>query len=128
MNAAILVYAATSPVNGYFGGSMYYKFGGKEWIKQMLISAALIPSVVCGTTFLINFVAIYYHASRAIPFTSMVGFFCLWLLDTGDLKMQLTCTEKTRVLGVGWGMRSRSSDTGHISFKRTRVRRHPRQG
>ncbi|XP_065199205.1 transmembrane 9 superfamily member 3-like [Sycon ciliatum] len=79
MNAAILVYAATSPVNGYFGGSMYYKFGGKEWIKQMLVSAALVPSIVCGSTFMINFVAMYYHASRAIPFTSMLAVFTICL-------------------------------------------------
>jgi len=46
--------------------------GGKRWIRQMLVSAFLVPSVVCGTEFFINFIAIYYHASRAIPFGSMV--------------------------------------------------------
>jgi hypothetical protein len=50
-----------------------YYFLGKGWIKQMLFSTALFPSMVCGTAFLINFVAIYYRASRAIPFTSMVS-------------------------------------------------------
>ena len=39
----------------------------------MLFSTALFPSMICGTAFLINFVAIYYRASRAIPFTSMVS-------------------------------------------------------
>jgi transmembrane 9 superfamily member 3 len=38
----------------------------------MLVSAFLVPVVVCGTEFFINFIAIYYHASRAIPFSSMV--------------------------------------------------------
>lgn len=38
----------------------------------MLCSVALLPTVVCGTSFFINFIAIYYHASRAIPFGSMV--------------------------------------------------------
>ena len=38
----------------------------------MLFSTFLFPAMVCGTAFVINFVAIYYHASRAIPFTSMV--------------------------------------------------------
>ena len=46
---------------------------GKEWIKQMVASAFLLPSLVCGVAFLINFVAIYYHASRAIPFGTMVS-------------------------------------------------------
>ncbi len=31
--------------------------------------------MVCGTAFMINFIAIYYHASRAIPFGTMVGHF-----------------------------------------------------
>jgi hypothetical protein len=67
------VYAATSPVNGYFGGSLYARMGGKIWIRQMLLSAFMLPALVCGTAFFINFIAIYYHASRAIPFGTMVS-------------------------------------------------------
>jgi hypothetical protein len=66
------VYAITSPINGYFGGSLYARMGGKIWIKQMTISAFMLPAFVCGTAFFINFIAIYYHASRAIPFGTMV--------------------------------------------------------
>jgi len=72
LTASIFVYAATSPVNGYFGGSLYAQFGGRKWIKQMALSAFALPSLICGTAFLINFIAIYYHASRAIPFGTMV--------------------------------------------------------
>jgi len=44
----------------------------------MVTSAFLIPVLVCGTAFFINFIAIYYHASRAIPFGTMVKiiYFC----------------------------------------------------
>lgn len=73
LSTAIFAYAATSPVNGYFGGSLYARLGGRLWIRQMLLSAFLVPVAVCGTAFLINFIAIYYHASRAIPFGSMVS-------------------------------------------------------
>lgn len=73
LSTAIFVYAATSPVNGYFGGSLYARMGGKVWIKQMLLSAFMLPVLVCGTAFFINFIAIYYHASRAIPFGTMVS-------------------------------------------------------
>lgn len=48
---------------------------GRRWIKQMFIGAFLIPAMVCGTAFFINFIAIYYHASRAIPFGTMVSHF-----------------------------------------------------
>jgi len=53
---------------------MYARFGGRHWIRQMLLGAFLLPSMVCGVAFLINFIAIYYHASRAIPFTIMASF------------------------------------------------------
>lgn len=39
----------------------------------MMLSALLLPTLVCGTAFFINFIAIYYHASRAIAFTIMVS-------------------------------------------------------
>jgi len=77
LSTAIFVYAATGPVNGYFGGSLYSRMGGKVWIKQMLTGAFLIPALVCGTAFFINFIAIYSHASRAIPFGTMVAVACI---------------------------------------------------
>jgi transmembrane 9 superfamily member 3 len=77
LSTAIFVYAATSPVNGYFGGALYARMGGKIWIRQMLLSASLIPMFVCGTAFMINFIAIYYHASRAIPFGTMLAVTCI---------------------------------------------------
>uniref|UniRef100_A0A2I3GYF5 Transmembrane 9 superfamily member n=1 Tax=Nomascus leucogenys TaxID=61853 RepID=A0A2I3GYF5_NOMLE len=77
LSTAVFVYAATSPVNGYFGGSLYARQGGRRWIKQMFIGAFLIPAIVCGTAFFINFIAIYYHASRAIPFGTMVAVCCI---------------------------------------------------
>lgn len=72
LSTAIFVYAATSPINGYFGGSLYARMGGKLWIRQMLVASFMLPAFVCGTAFCINFIAIYYHASRAIPFGTMV--------------------------------------------------------
>ena len=49
------------------------KTPGREWIKQVLLaSASLFPASVSSTAFLMNLIAIYYHASRAIPFLTMV--------------------------------------------------------
>ncbi|GBM44965.1 Transmembrane 9 superfamily member 3 [Araneus ventricosus] len=79
LSTSIFVYAITSPINGYFGGSLFARMGGKRWIRQMVMSAFLLPSLVCGTAFLINFIAIYYHASRAIPFGTMVAVTCICL-------------------------------------------------
>ncbi|XP_014262291.1 transmembrane 9 superfamily member 3 [Cimex lectularius] len=87
LSTAIFVYAATSPVNGYTGGGLYARLGGKRWIKQMLLSAFLLPALVCGTAFFINFIAIYYHASRAIPFGTMVAVTCICLFVILPLTM-----------------------------------------
>lgn len=82
LNTAIFFYALLSSINGYFGGSLYAQLHGRNWIKQCLVSAALLPSLVCGTAFMINFIAIYYHASRAIPFGTMlsVAAICLFII------------------------------------------------
>ena len=37
VSTSIFVYAATGPINGYFGGSLYARMGGKIWIKQVLL-------------------------------------------------------------------------------------------
>lgn len=79
LSTCIFMYAATAPVNGYFSGSLYSRMGGKLWIKQMILSSMLLPSLTCGTVFLINFIAIYYHASRAIPLGTMIAVACIVL-------------------------------------------------
>ena len=45
LSTAIFVYAATSPVNGYFGGGMYSRMGGKLWIRQVHIVLGNIYNV-----------------------------------------------------------------------------------
>lgn len=82
LSTGIFAYALLSPVNGYYGGSLYSQLRGRNWIKQCLVSASLLPSIVCGTAFMINFIAIYYHASRAIPFGTMVAVaaICLFVI------------------------------------------------
>lgn len=87
LSTSILVYSLTSPINGYFGGSLYSRNGGRSWIRQMMISAFLVPFLVCGTAFFINFIAIYYHASRAIPFGTMVTVTCICIFIILPLNM-----------------------------------------
>ena len=72
LTTIIFVYAATAPVSGYVGGSLYARQGGKTWIKQCLLTGGLLPAVVTLVVFNVNFIAIYYHATRAIPLGTMV--------------------------------------------------------
>lgn len=47
---------------------------GQLWMKQIVVGAFLVPLLICGVSFLVNFISIYYGSSRAIPFTVMVSF------------------------------------------------------
>lgn len=91
LSTAIFVYAATSPINGYAGGGLYARMGGRVWIKQMILSAFMLPFMVCGTAFFINFIAMYYHASRAIPFGSMVRYTSLIVRSCRSICHRVYC-------------------------------------
>ena len=67
VSTGLFTYAVLAPVNGYVGGGLYARMGGVTWIKQMFCSAFLLPVLVSGTALAVNFIAISYHASRAIP-------------------------------------------------------------
>eukprot|EP01135_Chromosphaera_perkinsii_P004915 Nk52_evm20s304 gene=Nk52_evmTU20s304 len=77
LSTFIFVYAATSPIAGFFGSSYYLRGNGKSWIRQMLVTAGLLPTLICSVAFLVNFMAIYYESSRAIPFGTMIAVFCI---------------------------------------------------
>jgi hypothetical protein len=62
--------------------NMHLTLAGKKWIRQMVCGAFFLPMLVCITAFLINFIAIYYHASRAIPFTIMVCLLHILYIDS----------------------------------------------
>jgi len=78
LTTMIFVYAATAPLSGFFGGSLYARNNGVEWIKQVLLTAALLPGVIAFVGFMINFIAMYYKASRAIPFGTMMVLAAIW--------------------------------------------------
>ncbi|CAF2390625.1 unnamed protein product [Rotaria sp. Silwood2] len=51
-------------------------------MKQLIVGAFLIPFLICGISFLGNFISIYYGSSRSIPFTVMlsVAAICLFVI------------------------------------------------
>eukprot|EP00842_Homolaphlyctis_polyrhiza_P000547 jgi/Hompol1/1493/HPOL_002720-RA len=79
LTASIFIYALTSVFAGFYSGSMYTTYSGKNWVRTMLVSSILWPGTVSITAFMINFVAIYYQTSRAIPFTSMLAILSIWI-------------------------------------------------
>ncbi|XP_040578239.1 transmembrane 9 superfamily member 3 isoform X3 [Lepeophtheirus salmonis] len=77
LSTIIFIYSTTSPINGFFGGSLYIRMGGKNWIRQMITSSLILPTCICTMAFFINMVSIYYQTSRAIPFATMLAILCI---------------------------------------------------
>jgi len=70
--AALLIFALTSGINGYVTGSMYTKMEGQNWVWALLLSYFLFlgPLFLVGT--FLNFVAVAYNSSTALPFGTVV--------------------------------------------------------
>jgi transmembrane 9 superfamily protein 1 len=70
--AALLIFALTSGVNGYVAASMYTKLEGKSWVWALMLAYFLFlgPFFVVGT--FLNFVAVGYNSSAALPFGTVV--------------------------------------------------------
>ncbi|CAG8545200.1 5735_t:CDS:2, partial [Scutellospora calospora] len=64
---------------GYSSANTYQTYGGRNWIKNIIVTATLWPGTLSVVTTMINFVAVYYSSSRAIPFTAMLAMFATWL-------------------------------------------------
>jgi transmembrane 9 superfamily protein 3 len=79
LTASIFFYTLTSAVAGYTSASTYHVYGGRHWIKNVLVTATLWPGILSVITIIINSIAVYYSSSRAIPFTIMLAMFAIWL-------------------------------------------------
>ncbi|KAL3901604.1 MAG: hypothetical protein SGCHY_000468 [Lobulomycetales sp.] len=78
LTAGIVLYACTSLISGYFSGSYYARYGGKSWVRAMVLTSGLWPGGVALVVLCINFLAIYKGLSQAIPFTTMIALACMW--------------------------------------------------
>ncbi|KAI8848725.1 hypothetical protein BC829DRAFT_417338 [Chytridium lagenaria] len=77
--SASFLYAVTSIVSGYYTGSFYTKYGGKNWVRLIFVTSSLWPGVVSILVLGINFIAIAKSSSRAIRFGSMIAVLCIWI-------------------------------------------------
>ncbi|CAO3607523.1 unnamed protein product [Cunninghamella echinulata] len=77
--ASLVLYILTSIVAGYTSAKFYATYGGRDWVRNTLLTALLLP---CGAGLIggyINSLAIYYSSSRAVPFTALLSVMLLWL-------------------------------------------------
>jgi len=78
VTAVVVSYAATSLVAGLVGGSFYARNGGRLWIKNMATIAGLFPSVILGTGFVLDWIAVAYNSLASVPLGTMFVVTLLW--------------------------------------------------
>ncbi|KAJ3044211.1 hypothetical protein HDV00_002889 [Rhizophlyctis rosea] len=78
MTATVFLYALTSLVSGYYAGGFYTRYGGRNWVRCIFVTAGLWPGAVALIALSVNFVAVYYVSTRAIPFTTMLAILSIW--------------------------------------------------
>lgn len=79
LTAAVFIYVFMGIVAGYFSGRLYKTLKGMHWKRAALMTSLLYPSVLLGTSFILNFFIWGRHSSGAVPFGTMVALLCLWL-------------------------------------------------
>ncbi|TPX54772.1 hypothetical protein PhCBS80983_g05768 [Powellomyces hirtus] len=78
LTVTIFIYALTSMLGGYVSGSFYCKYGGRNWVRTMVLTAAFWPATVALVVNIVNFAAISITSSRAIPFGTMMTVVAIW--------------------------------------------------
>ncbi|KAL2398720.1 Transmembrane 9 superfamily member 4 [Exophiala dermatitidis] len=66
--------------SGYFSARVYKTFGGQDWRKNAMMTALLFPGLVFSLVFVLNLFTWAQASSTALPFSTLVGLVCLWLL------------------------------------------------
>lgn len=78
-SAAIFLYALASTIAGYVSSSYYRMMGGTKWIANVNLTTILFA----GPFFLIwsvqNSVAWAYNSTQALPFTTIILLFAVWM-------------------------------------------------
>ncbi|PAA51340.1 hypothetical protein BOX15_Mlig011865g1 [Macrostomum lignano] len=87
MTAATFFYVFSGLVSGYFSARMYKTMKGVQWKSAALLTGLLLPAIVLGTGFFINFFVWAKASSGAVPFGTMVALLALWLCVSVPLVM-----------------------------------------
>ncbi|ORY90520.1 hypothetical protein BCR43DRAFT_567041 [Syncephalastrum racemosum] len=97
LTATIFLYALTSGIAGYTSARYYARYGGKEWVRNVLLTASIWPGAIVLIGGYVNSVAIYYASSRAIAFSIMLAMLAIWVFLCFPL------TLLGAIVGRNWG-------------------------
>lgn len=87
MATAIVLYALTAVLAGWFSAAWYKRMGGESWLRNLLLTTLLyaLPFWIVGS--FLNSVALGYHSTRALPFGTIVAIIAIWAAVAFPLTM-----------------------------------------
>jgi len=78
--AMIVLYCLTSVIGGYFSARLYRQMNGKNWVRNVLITAFLFPGPTTLVFTWVNTVAIAHGSTSALPFATVLTIIFLYSL------------------------------------------------
>ncbi|KAK9467418.1 hypothetical protein V1512DRAFT_205662 [Lipomyces arxii] len=79
LSFALFLFAFAGVFSGYFSSQLYKSFKGEKWLKNALRTSMLVPGVLLGFLFVINFFSWGKSSSSAIPLGTLIALLCMWL-------------------------------------------------
>lgn len=77
--ACIILYALTSGVGGFTSATFYKQFEGDKWAWNLVLSATLFTGPFVLVFSFVNTIALVYHATAAVPITTILLVLCILL-------------------------------------------------
>lgn len=74
----ILLYAFFGVIGGYISSNAYKTFGGEAWKLNLILTPLVVPAIIFGVFFVLNFFLVFAHSSGAVPFGTMIVIVLLW--------------------------------------------------
>ncbi|EXJ92682.1 hypothetical protein A1O3_01234 [Capronia epimyces CBS 606.96] len=79
-NVGVGLFVLAGGFSGYLSARVYKTFGGQNWRKNTMMTALLFPGLLFTLVFVLNLFTWAQASSTALPFWTLVGLACLWLL------------------------------------------------
>jgi len=72
LSSLIFIYTLTSFINGFVSSKFYRKFGGKNWVWNIVLSAFIFPVPLILVFMFVNSIAWFNNSTAALPYTTII--------------------------------------------------------
>ncbi|KAJ1772675.1 hypothetical protein IW140_002625 [Coemansia sp. RSA 1813] len=80
LTTGIVVFLLMGCAAGYYSSHLYKTWGGTNWFKNSVMTAMLVPVALLAVELVLNMFLWYRASSAAMPLSTILLLFALWLL------------------------------------------------